>query len=417
MNKGQFFKKERIKNFVNINLGQSPSSESYCESENGVPFFQGVSEFGIKYPIPKIYTDSPKKMASNGSVLISVRAPVGNINIANEDCCIGRGLAALNCSNNSFLAYLLKYHKKDWEKIQKGAIFSAINKIDIEDFEVYYTNNEQEQNKIVSILDQQQELIDTYKNKLKILEEQTSFFENELLSGRLKIILNKESISYIINKGWYINDFLIKAKEQEFTKWLEKDIHTKIVFSKNTDNKKWSKSFYSNLITMMKNQKTHNMQSKDIKISGLIPVISQEKKLISGYSDDISKIISVGDEEGYIVFGDHTTIFKYITFDFITGADGVKVFKSKDENIIKTKLLFLLSKYAPIKSTGYNRHFKLLEEKEVFYPISTEEQILIISFFDSITNIKQAYIDKIKIEQEKMDYLIDELLTGKIRVL
>ena len=78
-----------------INMGQSPPSETCFDYKNGLPFFQGKAEFGVKYPRVVTWCCSPRKIAEKGDILISVRAPVGDINIAPEKCCIGRGLAAI----------------------------------------------------------------------------------------------------------------------------------------------------------------------------------------------------------------------------------------------------------------------------------------------------------------------------------
>ncbi|MBW2615971.1 MAG: restriction endonuclease subunit S, partial [Deltaproteobacteria bacterium] len=78
-----------------INMGQPPSAKDCNEQQDGLPFYQGNAEFGQKYPSPKKWCKRPKKTAEQGDILISVRAPVGDINIAPHKCCIGRGIAAV----------------------------------------------------------------------------------------------------------------------------------------------------------------------------------------------------------------------------------------------------------------------------------------------------------------------------------
>ena len=93
-----------------IIMGQSPSGNSYNKQGNGEIFYQGRTEFGFRFPEVRNYTTEPKRRAKKGDILMSVRAPVGDLNIANTNCCIGRGVASL-CSkndNNSFLFYLMK---------------------------------------------------------------------------------------------------------------------------------------------------------------------------------------------------------------------------------------------------------------------------------------------------------------------
>jgi len=75
-----------------INMGQSPKSETYNEVGNGLPFYQGKRDFGRKYPTVSVYCTDPKKIAIKGDALLTVRAPVGEVNEAIEDCCISRGV-------------------------------------------------------------------------------------------------------------------------------------------------------------------------------------------------------------------------------------------------------------------------------------------------------------------------------------
>ena len=84
-----------LKDVCTINMGQSPDSDSYNDNGEGVPFFQGNADFGERYPVTRKWCSAPTKMAAPEDILISVRAPIGAMNYAKEECCIGRGLAAL----------------------------------------------------------------------------------------------------------------------------------------------------------------------------------------------------------------------------------------------------------------------------------------------------------------------------------
>ena len=90
------WKDKTLSDIANITMGQSPSGDSYNEQGIGTIFFQGSTDFGWLFPTIRQYTTAPARMAKKGDILLSVRAPVGDMNIANNDCCIGRGLAALN---------------------------------------------------------------------------------------------------------------------------------------------------------------------------------------------------------------------------------------------------------------------------------------------------------------------------------
>lgn len=112
-----------------IIMGQSPNGESYNEEKNGMIFFQGRAEFQERFPKTRLYTTEPKRMAEKFDVLVSVRAPVGDINVASEECCIGRGLAAVRSENKSYTLYKIKSLKEVFDKFEaEGTVFGSINK-------------------------------------------------------------------------------------------------------------------------------------------------------------------------------------------------------------------------------------------------------------------------------------------------
>ncbi|MDP2797395.1 MAG: restriction endonuclease subunit S [Methanoregula sp.] len=129
---------KRLGEAADINMGQSPSGTSYNENGNGTPFLQGNAEFGDTFPKHKKFTTEPSKIASKGSVLISVRAPVGDTNIADLNYCIGRGLASISLKNgdNKYLLYLLRSMKPMIEAKGTGSTFKAISKSIINEIEI-----------------------------------------------------------------------------------------------------------------------------------------------------------------------------------------------------------------------------------------------------------------------------------------
>ena len=113
----------------NVVLGQSPPGSSYNEVGHGSPFFQGKAEFRDLYPEVSKWTTQPKKIATNGSILVSVRAPVGPTNIAPFDCAIGRGLAALcplGGMGSSYLLWAMRHTEAKLAKQGTGSTFDAI---------------------------------------------------------------------------------------------------------------------------------------------------------------------------------------------------------------------------------------------------------------------------------------------------
>ncbi|MCQ8859443.1 restriction endonuclease subunit S [Plesiomonas shigelloides] len=123
-----------LSQIANITMGQSPEGSSYNDEGVGTVFYQGSTDFGWLFPCTRQYTTEPIRMAKKGDILLSVRAPVGDMNIANTDCCIGRGLAALNCKTgfDGFLFYVMKYFKQIFDRRNaEGTTFGSITKNDL----------------------------------------------------------------------------------------------------------------------------------------------------------------------------------------------------------------------------------------------------------------------------------------------
>jgi type I restriction enzyme S subunit len=116
---------------ASITMGQSPGAETYSDEENGLPFLQGCAEFGALHPQPKIYCDLPLRVAKKDSILISVRAPVGTMNLADQDYCIGRGLGAVQGiagkADTSFLHYAIAQNVGFLHRRSQGSTFLAIS--------------------------------------------------------------------------------------------------------------------------------------------------------------------------------------------------------------------------------------------------------------------------------------------------
>lgn len=123
-----------LKDIANITMGQSPPGESYNEICEGVVFYQGCTDFGSRFPSIRQYTTQPSRFAKPGDILLSVRAPVGAINISMTECCIGRGLAALSSKDNCtpFLFEVLRNLKQVFDRRNAdGTTFGAITKDDL----------------------------------------------------------------------------------------------------------------------------------------------------------------------------------------------------------------------------------------------------------------------------------------------
>ena len=145
---------QQLGNFMEIKMGQSPPSASYNDKNEGLPFYQGVTDFENIYPNATMWCTDPKKIANKNEILFSVRAPVGEINITKDKCCLGRGVASLNPLENNLLYcfYLILNNKNNFLNFQQGTTFTAINQNELSSIKIPFTSNKEEQQKIMSIL-------------------------------------------------------------------------------------------------------------------------------------------------------------------------------------------------------------------------------------------------------------------------
>jgi type I restriction enzyme, S subunit len=134
--------------YTRLILGQSPDSESYNKDRRGLPFYQGKVDFGIVSPTPTVWCDKPKKIALPNDILLCVRAPVGPTNIADEQCCIGRGLAAIRCLEGldyRYMVLVMKLFERDIAAKGRGSTFDAIGRDEIMKIEFQFPERVEEQ--------------------------------------------------------------------------------------------------------------------------------------------------------------------------------------------------------------------------------------------------------------------------------
>ena len=164
----------RLEDVCSINMGQSPESSSYNEAGKGIPFFQGNADFGKLHPTVRVWCDAPTKIAEQGDILISVRAPIGALNIASVQCCIGRGLAALTVNERlcyqKYLWYALECKVDELNSKGTGSTFKAINKKTLAETEIPLPPLD-EQRRIAAVLDKVSGLIVNRREQLDKLDE------------------------------------------------------------------------------------------------------------------------------------------------------------------------------------------------------------------------------------------------------
>ena len=172
-----------ISDFTRIVLGQSPSSETYNRQCDGLPFFQGKAEFGEVFPTINMHCSRPKKIAKSGATLLSIRAPVGPTNLAQQEYCIGRGLAAFHPCGEiepKFVLYLFRNIEPLISHTGTGSTFQAIGKGSIESLE-FNLPPLAEQRRIVAKIEELFSELDKGVESLKTAHRQLGVFRQSVL--------------------------------------------------------------------------------------------------------------------------------------------------------------------------------------------------------------------------------------------
>lgn len=177
----------QLSDIANITMGQSPSGDTYNENGSGTIFYQGCTDFGTRFPVPRVYTSAPTRFAKAGDILMSVRAPVGTLNIAMEDCCIGRGLAALNSKFGSqlHLLYTLSGFKQLFDVMDgNGTAFGSITKDTLFEMKVVIPRRDQ----IKSF----EEMVQPIEQKIRVAEQENREL-TKLRDWLLPVLMNGQA--------------------------------------------------------------------------------------------------------------------------------------------------------------------------------------------------------------------------------
>lgn len=179
----------KLSEIANITMGSSPPGESYNEDGIGMPFYQGTRDFGDRFPRLRVWCSSPVRAASEGSCLISVRAPVGRVNFAREPCCIGRGLAAVQSKleTPSVLFHELAATSDVWAPFEsEGTVFGAINKQELANIEIPALDTDSAR-ALENILMPLDHLVASASDENHALEELRDTILPKLVSGEIRV--------------------------------------------------------------------------------------------------------------------------------------------------------------------------------------------------------------------------------------
>lgn len=376
------FKEVKLGEISNINMGQSPRSEFYSEFE-GTPFLQGNRTFQHIYPLIDTYTNKITKLANKNDILFSVRAPVGDMNIAPVDLCIGRGLCAINStnSNQEFLFYLLKSKLNELESHSTGTIFSSVNKKTLENFIVKVPSDSHQKNigRLLSNLDK----------KIEINQN---------------IIANLEELSQTLFKRWFVDFEFLDENGNPYKSSGGEMIDSEL----GKIPKNWKVDEIGNYIKIKSGKRPKNkVDSKDSE--NVVPVIGASK--IMGYTNDYiynEKIIIIGR------VGTHGVIQRFSTRTW--PSDNTFVITSDFESII-----YQLLKSIDYVSLNRGSTQPLLSQKDIKntkVAMPTNETLL--STYQKENNHVLKMMDQKNIENQKLtqlrDTLLPKLMSGEIEI-
>ena len=310
--------------------------------------------------------DSSARMLPPNSVILSSRAPIGHLVINTEPTGTNQGCKGLiPCSQieTKFLYYHLGSIVDLLNSLGTGATFKELSGGKLKEVTIPVPPLD-EQQRIVGLLDEAFEGLATAKaNAEKNLQNARALFESHLQS-----VFTQRGV------GWVEKPFKECIEDVKYT--------TKI-------------------------------QRKEFLEEGEFPIVSQEADFTNGYWDNAADVFKV--TRPVVIFGDHTQVLKYIDFDFVLGADGVKLLPPKP--FLNPKFFFYALRSAPLKSLGYARHYRLLKELQIGYP-DTHAQVAIAKKLDAIENetqrLARLYEQKLASLEALKKSLLQQAFSGQL---
>ena len=406
----EIFKKVPLNEiYDDLVMGQSPSSSTYNDDKKGLPFVQGNADMENGFPKIRIHTTDPKKLSQKGDILLSVRAPVGDLfkNNINE-IAIGRGICAIKIKDNFLREYIFQYFywdTKQFLKLQQGTTFTEIGKREVRNLLIPLSNNPAEIKSIATILSKVDKAIEATRQSIKAAEKLKKALMQNLLTGKLKPdgTWRKDNEFYEDEKfgkvpvGWEVK------KLGEFGEFLNG-----VNFSKSQLGVGYP---FVNLKDIYSNEEIdcEELDKVDVKIV---------KRLILKKGDIVFVRSSVKPSGiGWVsLFNgseDHTIFCGFV------------IKYSFDQTIISPKYLNTLLLSNPIRNkiialgqvvANTNINQRALKSLSVYFSLNIEEQLEINKRLKSVDSEIQSKQTKIRTLQRLKKSLMQNLLTGKIRL-
>lgn len=213
----------KLSELANVQMGQSPDGDTYNSDGNGVPFVQGNADLGEINPIVRIFTTNPKKFSEPNDILLTVRAPVGAMNLNDKHIAIGRGIAAIcEFDKSNYLYHYLLHNQRLMQRLEQGTTFTEINQREIKRLEIIAPISIEERKEITESISKVDEAIVATKNSIAKAERLKKALMQNLLTGKLKPdgTWRKEDEYYKDEKfgnvpiGWEVDLFGKRVKVQ-----------------------------------------------------------------------------------------------------------------------------------------------------------------------------------------------------------
>ncbi|XDZ64987.1 restriction endonuclease subunit S [Alphaproteobacteria bacterium LSUCC0684] len=179
-----------LEKVANVTMGQSPPASSYNDVGTGLPLAGGGDDIKDGFVNPSRYTIQPSKIAPKGSVLMTVRAPVGDIAISDSDLCIGRGFCAIEPKSEmsrDYIRFSLIAMKAKWKTVQQGSTFTAVDKSSVLKFTLPFPMDNDELKRAVLVLQEAQSELLKLDSQLNLLKQQKRGLMQQLLTGKLRV--------------------------------------------------------------------------------------------------------------------------------------------------------------------------------------------------------------------------------------
>ena len=403
------FEVKRLRYVVDLNMGQSPPSEEYNSDSLGTPFLQGNADFGPHHPTPKIYCPTARKHAIPGDILLSVRAPVGAINVADQEYGIGRGLCAIRPRMNQlecrYAKYLLEVVRTELYVVATGTTYDAVTVDDVSNI-ICVVPPLDEQTQIANFLDRKtgqiDELIHTKERNIELLQEKRTALINQVVTKGLNsdVKMKPSGVEWIgeIPKHWtmtrlkYLGESIIglSYKPEDVT---DDKNGTLVLRASNIQDGK--PSFLDNVYVNAEVDEKLRLKAGDILICSR-----------SGSRELIGKNITITKKLEGLTFGVFMTVFRTKFFRFISYFLNSQVFKNQSG-------LFLTATINQLTIDTLNNFL-------ICFPRDEKEQVQIAAFLDRKTGQIDELISteqrKIELLKEYRQSLIFEAVTGKIDI-